>query len=81
MPMESIEVRDVPDDVHAALARFARVSGQSVEEYVRDWLIALTREPDSPAEALEHMEAVLTASSSPGATRESVLAALDADRR
>jgi plasmid stability protein len=37
--MPSIQVKDVPDDVHATLRRRAAIAGQSLQEYLRARLI------------------------------------------
>jgi hypothetical protein len=36
--MPNIQVRDVPDDVHAALVRKARQRGQSLQQYLTEEL-------------------------------------------
>ncbi len=46
MPV-SITIRDVPDDVRDELAARAKLSGQSLQEYVRARLVALTSRPDA----------------------------------
>ena len=43
--MPSIQVKDVPDDVHATLRRRAAVAGQSLQEYL---LARLTEEAAKP---------------------------------
>jgi plasmid stability protein len=43
--MPSIQVKDVPDDVHATLRRRAALSGQSLQEYLRSRLIADAQTP------------------------------------
>jgi plasmid stability protein len=43
--MPSIQVKDVPDDVHAALRRQAALQGQSLQEYL---LALLTEHALSP---------------------------------
>lgn len=43
--MPSIQVKDVPDDVHATLRRRAAVAGQSLQEYL---LAQLVEEAHSP---------------------------------
>ncbi len=43
--MPSIQVKDVPEDVHAALRRRAAVAGQSLQEYL---LARLTEEARTP---------------------------------
>jgi plasmid stability protein len=42
----SIQVKDVPDDVHAALRRHAALAGQSLQEYL---LATLTRHALTPS--------------------------------
>ena len=43
--MPSIQVKDVPADVHATLRRRAAVSGQSLQEYLLGRLIEEARAP------------------------------------
>jgi antitoxin FitA len=43
--MPSIQVKDVPDDVHAALRRRAAVAGQSLQEYLLARLVDDARTP------------------------------------
>lgn len=38
--MPSIQVKDVPDDVHATLRRRAAAAGKSLQEYLLEQLIA-----------------------------------------
>ncbi|HEU0316508.1 MAG TPA: hypothetical protein VFR49_04210 [Solirubrobacteraceae bacterium] len=38
--MPSIQIKDVPDEVHAVLRRRAAAAGQSLQEYLRTRLIA-----------------------------------------
>jgi plasmid stability protein len=38
--MPSIQIKDVPDEVHAVLRRRAASAGQSLQEYLRTRLIA-----------------------------------------
>lgn len=44
--MPSITVRDVPDDVRDELAARARLTGRSLQEFLRAELIELARRPD-----------------------------------
>lgn len=37
--MPSIQVKDVPDDVHATLRRRAAIAGMSLQEYLRGRLV------------------------------------------
>lgn len=43
--MPSIQVKDVPDDVHAILRRRAAAAGQSLQEYLLAQLTQDTRTP------------------------------------
>lgn len=43
----TMTICDVPDDVRAELAARAALSGRSVEDYVREELIALARRPSA----------------------------------
>ena len=43
--MPSIQVKDVPDDVHATLRRRAAAAGQSLQEYL---LARLTEDAETP---------------------------------
>jgi plasmid stability protein len=43
--MGSILVRDVPDNVHAALARRAERQGQSLQQYLAGELVRLAERP------------------------------------
>jgi plasmid stability protein len=43
--MTSVQVKGVPDDVHATLRRRAAASGQSLQEYLLARLIAEARQP------------------------------------
>jgi plasmid stability protein len=44
--MTSITIRDVPDGVRDELAARARLTGRSLQEYLRSELIELARRPD-----------------------------------
>ncbi len=43
--MPSIQVKDVPDDVHASLRRRAALAGQSLQEYLLARLVEDARTP------------------------------------
>lgn len=43
--MPSVQVKDVPDDVHATLRRRAAIAGQSLQEYLLGRLIDEARSP------------------------------------
>jgi plasmid stability protein len=44
-PMPSIQIKDVPDQVHAVLRRRAATAGQSLQEYLRALLVDETSQP------------------------------------
>jgi plasmid stability protein len=43
--MTSIQIKDVPEEVHAVLRRRAAAAHQSLQEYLRSWLIEETSRP------------------------------------
>jgi hypothetical protein len=75
----SITIRDVPDDARDELASRARLSGRSLQEYLRAELIELARRPD-PASLLTRIRdrKHRTASRLPA---DRILPHRDADRR
>jgi plasmid stability protein len=78
--MPTIQVREIPEDVYEVIRKRARTAGRSIQSYMRDWIIDFAANPTT-GEALAAMEAALEASDTNGATRESILADLAADRR
>ena len=54
--MPSIQVKDVPEDVHAVLRRRAAAAGQSLQEYLLAQLtsVARTETLDEVLERVEH---------------------------
>ena len=43
--MPNVLIRDLPDDVHASLARRAQAAGQSLQQYLSDELTRVARTP------------------------------------
>jgi hypothetical protein len=43
--MPSIQIKDVPERTHAVLRRRAAAANQSLQEYLRTWLIAEADQP------------------------------------
>jgi hypothetical protein len=41
----TIQVREIPEDLYEVLRRRARRSGQSLQAYMRDQVVALARQP------------------------------------
>ena len=75
----TVTIRDVPDDAHAELLRRADMHGQSLQEYLRRRMCALTSKPDMKT-LMAQIEARLkrTGTNVPTAT---ILADLDEIRR
>ena len=78
--MATIQIRDIPDDVHEELQRRARAAGQSLQAYMRDQITATTRTRARWAQAVDEWEAALAANP-PSVTRKGILDDLDDDRR
>jgi antitoxin FitA len=78
--MATIQIRDIPEDTYEVIRKRARAAGKSIQSYMRDWLVDFASVPTTE-EVLEIMESVREGSGSPGPTRESILADIDASRR
>lgn len=78
--MATIQIREIPEDAYEVIRKRARAAGRSIQSYMRDWVMDFAGHPTTE-EALAAMEGAREASDAPGATRESVLADLAADRR
>jgi plasmid stability protein len=78
--MATIQVREVPEDLYEVLRRRARRTGQSLQAYMRDQVIALAQRP-SKDEAVEQIENVLGRLGSAGPTQASILSDIAAERR
>ena len=85
--MATIQIREIPEDAYEVIRLRARASGRSIQAYMREVVVDLASRPTTEevlavlAEARSEAAAAAAGASTPGATRESVLAALDADRR
>ncbi|MDF3050337.1 MAG: hypothetical protein K0R87_1975 [Pseudonocardia sp.] len=79
--MATIQIRDIPHDVHEELQRQARASGQSLQAYMRQWVVDRTRREQRRAAVLQEWEKVLEAEGGPGITVKEILEARDAERR
>jgi plasmid stability protein len=77
----TIQIRDIPDDVHDALQRRARAAGQSLQAYMREQVVELERRRTRRDMVLTEMAEILRADGGPGMTVEEILEARDADRR
>lgn len=78
--MATIQIREIPEDAYEVIRRRARASGRSIQSYMRDVVVDFAYQPTT-VEVLVELESVHAASDAPGATRESILADLAADRR
>jgi plasmid stability protein len=77
----TIQIRDVPDDVHEALQKRARAAGQSLQAYMREQVVELERRRTRRDTVLTEMAEILRADGGPGMTVEEILEARDVDRR
>lgn len=73
--MATIQVRDLPDDVAEVYRRRAQASGQSLQSYMREQLIAMARRRDK-AEVMAVVEQVLAQDPAPGLTSDTIQAGL-----
>lgn len=76
--MTSITIRDVPDEVRDELAARARLSGRSLQEYLRTQLVGLASRPDP--EALIEQARKRTTRTGSRLSAEQILAHRDHDR-
>ena len=78
--MATIRIREVPESVYEVMRKRVRASGCSIQSYLRDVVVDLASRPTTE-EVLAMMEAARAASDTTGATHESILADLAAERR
>ena len=78
--MATIQIREIPEDAYEVIRRRARAHGRSMQSYMRDWIVDVASHPTTE-EALAALQDALAGTETPGATRESILADLAADRR
>jgi plasmid stability protein len=78
--MATIQIREIPESTYEVIRKRARASGRSIQSYLRDVVVDLASRPTTE-EVLAMMEAARTGSQTTGATHESILADLAADRR
>lgn len=77
--MPTIQVRDVPDDVHRIYQQRAALAGMSMQEYLRAELTRNAR-TRTPAELVAETEQRLASEGSEGFATRSSAALLRADR-
>ena len=78
--MATIQIREIPEDAYEVIRRRSRAAGMSIQSYMRDWVVDFASRPTTE-EVLAELEATLAEHTTPGATTESVLADLAAERR
>lgn len=76
----TIQVREIPENLYEVLRRRARQSGQSLQAYMRDQVIALAERP-TKAEVIADIEAVLASAKSPEPAASSLADDVAAERR
>ncbi|MGH3931895.1 MAG: FitA-like ribbon-helix-helix domain-containing protein [Pseudonocardiaceae bacterium] len=77
--MATIQVRDVPDDVHRIYQQRAALTGMSLQEYLRAELTRNAR-TRTPAELVAEIEQQLTSEGSAGFAARSSATLVRADR-
>jgi hypothetical protein len=75
----TIQIRDVPDDVYEDIRRSAQVAGQSLQAYMRTWLIDMHRREARRRRVLDEHWALLD-TNPPNITREEIVADIREDR-
>lgn len=73
--MPSVQVRDVPEDVHAALVRRAELAGQSLQQYLAAQLARLVSTP-----TVDEVLARIEQRTGGRMTGEEAVAAVEAER-
>ena len=73
--MPNVQIREVPDDVHAALVRRAERAGQSLQQYLAAQLAAIAATP-----TIDEMIARIEGRPKGRLSRKSAIAALQAER-
>lgn len=78
--MATLQIDEIPDDVYEVVRKRARAAGQSIQAYIREVIIEFASTPTT-AEVFAEMTRARAKDDLDGVTRESILAALRADRR
>ena len=73
--MPNVQIREVPDDVHAALVRRAELAGQSLQQYLAAQLAAIVATP-----TIDEMIARIEGRPKGRVSRASAIAALQDER-
>ncbi len=78
--MATIQMREIPESAYEVIRKRARASGRSIQSYMRDVVVDLAGRPTTE-EVLAMLASTRADSNTPGATRDSIVADLAADRR
>jgi plasmid stability protein len=76
----TIQIREIPEDAYEVIRDRARAAGRSIQSYMRELVVTLASEPTTD-EMLAALDSARAGSDAPGATRESILGDLAAERR
>ena len=79
--MATIKILDIPVDLHEKLQQRAQKAGQSLQAYMRQWVVDRLQSEDRRAAVLAEWEQVIEAQGGAGMTIEEILEARDAERR
>lgn len=79
--MATIQIRDVPDDVHELLTTLAGEAGQSLQAYMRQQVVDMASIRRRKAEAVARLEGFLERDGGAGVTAEQIVADIEAERR
>ncbi|MCX5042182.1 antitoxin [Aldersonia sp. NBC_00410] len=78
--MATIQVREIPEDAYEVIRERARAAGRSIQSYMRDLIVEFAATPTTD-EVLAEIASAREKHGPSRVTRESILEALDADRR
>ena len=78
--MATIQIRDIPDDVHESLATLAQEAGQSLQAYMRQQVVEMARSRARKAAALAELEEYLERDGGLTVSAEQIVADLHQDR-
>ncbi|MDN5795285.1 MAG: BrnA antitoxin family protein [Intrasporangium sp.] len=78
--MATIQIREIPEPAYEVIRQRARASGRSIQSYMREVVIDFAGRPTTD-ELLAMLESARAWSHTSGATTESILADISAERR
>jgi antitoxin FitA len=77
--MADLDLMDVPEESYEVLRNRAELAGQTLEDYLRDQIVALASRP-TKLEAIEAIEEMLAKREGPGPSVEAIVEALSESR-